>query len=120
MDEVKLRVESREAFRERTMAIARRIDGGDSSADLSEISFATMDGFLQLVTPQRWHLLRTLRRNGKTSSPALAILLGRDGESVEADIAHLHAVDLIDIDDAGDISVPWSRVSAEMDIGQAA
>ena len=120
MDEVKLRVEGRDVFWSRAMAVARRIDAGDYTPEAASLSFPTMDGFLQLVTPERWHLLRTLRRHGKVSVHSLAMALERDEQGVDADVAALLAVDLIVRDEAAHISVPWSKISAVMDLGQAA
>ena len=120
MDEVKLQVESSDAFWARAMAVARRIDAGDHTPEPASLSFPTLDGFLQFVTPERWHLLRTLRRHGNVSVHSLAMALERDEQGVDADVAALLAVDLIVRDEAAHISVPWSKISVVMDLGQAA
>lgn len=120
MDEVKLQVESTDAFWTHAMATARRLDAGDYTPEVARLSFPTLDGFLQFVTPGRWQLLRTIRRHGIVSLQDLAELLERDDHSIEADVAALLAVDLLTVDAAGQITVPWRKISAEMDLGQAA
>jgi len=51
---------------------------------------------------------------------ALAQALGRDYRGVHADVGVLVDAGLIERDDSGAISVPWSRVSAEMALDVAA
>jgi predicted transcriptional regulator len=120
MDEVIIRVESADAFKARTMAVARRLDAGDHSPEVAGLSFETMDAFLKIITPARWVALRTLRENGATSIRALATLLGRDYRNVHSDVSALISAGLIERDDDAKISVPWSKISAEMDVGRAA
>jgi predicted transcriptional regulator len=73
-----------------------------------------METFLKVLTPNRWALLRALRGRGPSSIRALAQSLGRDYRGVHADVAVLVDAGLIERDDSGAISVPWSRVTAEM------
>jgi predicted transcriptional regulator len=65
-------------------------------------------------------LLRALRGRGPSSIRALAQTLGRDYRGVHADVAALVDAGLIERDDSGAISVPWSRVTAEMALDAAA
>jgi predicted transcriptional regulator len=120
MNEVKLHVESLDAFAERTMESARRLDRGDRRKQKAHISFESMEGFLRVLTPNRWVLLRTLRGRGPCSIRALAKTLGRDYRGVHGDVATLVDAGLIERDAEGAISVPWRRITAEMALDMAA
>ena len=50
----------------------------------------------------------------------LAARLGRDYRGVHADVTALLELGLIVRDDAGKISVPWSRITAELRLEDAA
>lgn len=55
-----------------------------------------------------------------SSIRALAPALGRDYRGVHADVTVLVDAGLIERDDSGVISVPWSRVTAEVALDVAA
>jgi len=57
---------------------------------------------------------------GPSSIRALAQTLGRDYRGVHSDVGVLVDAGLIERDDSGAISVPWSRVTAEMALDVAA
>jgi predicted transcriptional regulator len=120
MREVKLHVETLDRFIGETMAMAERLDRGERKQQAAHIAFESMETFLKVLTPNRWTLLRTLRGRGPSSIRALAQALGRDYRGVHADVTVLVDAGLIDRDDSGAISVPWSRVSAEMALDVAA
>ena len=120
MKEVKLHVESLDTFVNRTMEAARRLDRGERRRGKGHISFESMEVLLRLLTPNRWALLRTLRGNGSSSIRALARSLRRDYRGVHADVTALVGAGLIVRDPNGTISVPWSRITAEMALDIAA
>ncbi len=120
MREVKLHVETLNHFIGESMAMAERLDRGEREQQGAYIAFESMETFLKVLTPNRWSLLRTLRSRGPSSIRALAQALGRDYRGVHADVTALVDAGLIERDDSGAISVPWSRVSAEMALDVAA
>ena len=120
MNEVKLHVEGLDAFAGRTMKIARDLDRGARGMKAADISFESMEGLLRVLTPNRWLLLRTLRAAGPSSIRGLAKALGRDYRGVHADVAILLGASLIARGEKNMISVPWSRISAEMAVDAAA
>ncbi len=120
MKEVRLHVESLDDFARRSMETARRLDRGERKAREAHISFASMEGLLTALTPNRWRLLRTLRHRGPSSIRALAQALERDYRGVHADVVALIGAGLIERDERNAVLVPWSRITAEMDFGSAA
>jgi predicted transcriptional regulator len=119
VSEVRLHVESLDRFADRSLEVARRLDRGNRRAGRMEIAFETAETLLKVLTPNRWVLLRTLKRGGRMSIRALATSLRRDYRGVHADVVALAEVGLIDRG-AGGIAVPWSRITAEMDVDAAA
>jgi predicted transcriptional regulator len=120
MTEVRLHIEDLDAFAARTMDMARRLDRGERRRAKAHVSFETMEGLLRLLTPNRWVLLRTLRSAGAVSIRALAKALERDYRGVHGDVRTLIDAGLIERDANGMISVPWSRITAEMALDAAA
>jgi predicted transcriptional regulator len=118
--EVELHVETLNRFIGETMAMAERLDRGERKCQAAHIGFENMETFLKVLTPNRWTLLRALRRRGSSSIRALAQALGRDYRGVHADVTALVDAGLIERDGNGAISVPWSRVTAEMALDVAA
>jgi predicted transcriptional regulator len=114
MSEIKIRVESTERFFARARAVARRIDAGDRDVRAFGLSFTTPEQMFSLLTAKRWRLLGELRRHGPWSIRALAGALGRDYKAVHTDVTKLIDAGLIDRDGKGLISVPWTKISAEM------
>ena len=120
MDEVKIRIESLDAFFADAMKMARRLDKGDLAAEPATLSFERMELLLKVLTPNRWTLLRTLRRHGASSIRALSQQLERDYRGVHADVMALIDAGLIEKLEDGKIIVPWSRITAEMAVDVAA
>jgi len=86
----------------------------------ANISFESMEGLLRVLTPNRWVLLRTLRAAGPSSIRGLAKALGRDYRGVHGDVSILLDAGLLARREKGMISVPWSRITAEMAVDAAA
>jgi predicted transcriptional regulator len=115
MREVTLRVEDLDSFFEGALAMGRRLDEGANKVGVAKLAFESMAGLLKLLTANRWTLMATLRKLGPVSIRALA----RDYRGVHADVALLTDAGLIVRDGHGKVSVPWSRITAEMDFGAA-
>jgi predicted transcriptional regulator len=120
MNEVKIQIESVDDFFSGALDMAKRLDKGDRASKPASIAFETMELLLKALTPNRWRLLRTLRANGACSIRALSQLLKRDYRGVHADVTALLEAGLIERSDNGKIAVPWSRITAEMNVDIAA
>lgn len=119
MSELKLTVESLESFETESREMARALDRGATRTNAARFAFESMDGLLRALTANRWALIRTLRRAGPSSIRALAHAVGRDYWAVHADVTALLATGLVERDTAGRIFMPWSRISAELELGSA-
>lgn len=120
MSDIHLSVESLDAFEATTRDMARRLDDGDRRASSGHFAFESMEALLQVLTANRWRLIRILRRTGPGSIRSLAQAAGRDYRAVHADVTALLQSGLIERDDAGRIFVPWSRLTAGFDLDTAA
>ncbi len=120
MSEIKLHVTDVDGFLASAREAVRRIDRGDLGEQESVVAFENAEMLLGVLTANRWRLLRSLRAAGPISIRRLAGLLGRDYRGVHADVAMLREVGLIDRTDDGKILVPWSRITAEMNVEDVA
>ena len=120
MNEVRLHAESLDAFKDRTMAMARRLDRGERRGSKAHVSFETMEALLRVLTPNRWTLLRASRNAGPSSIRALAKAVRRDYRGVHADVTALLEAGLMARDESGAVGVPWSKITAEMAFDAAA
>mgnify|MGYP001030761603 CR=1 FL=1 len=120
MSEVKIHISNLDSFFSDALDMARRLDGGDLAPEAATVSFESMELLLKVLTPNRWTLLRSLRKQGPSSIRALAHLLGRDYRGVHADVVTLLHAGLVERTADGRIIVPWSRITAEMAIDVAA
>lgn len=120
MSEVRLHVSDMDGFFDDAATAARAIDAGDAVEAGADIAFESMDLLLKVLTPNRWRLLRELKRSGPTSIRQLAQGLGRDYRGVHSDVAALVDAGLIERMQDGAICVPWTRITAEMVITEAA
>ena len=107
MAEIKLHVQSLDDFFVDAKRMARRLDAGDRTVEETHISFESMEVLLKALTPNRWRMLGRLRKLGPSSIRALAQALGRD-------------LGLIDRTESGKIVVPWSHITAEVALDEAA
>lgn len=120
MSEIKIRTESDRSFFERARKAARAIDAGDRRRRSTDLSFASPELLFKALTANRWSLLRALRNAGPLSIRALAKLLGRDYRGVHADIIALIEIELVERDAERKVLVPWSRITTELTMDQAA
>jgi predicted transcriptional regulator len=120
MNEVKLYVGTFEGFVEDTLRMAENLDAGDRTDEPALFGFAKAETLFALLTPKRWELLRVLKAIGSSSIRSLAKALGRDYRGVHADVTALIHGGLIERGEDRLIHVPWSKITAEMDVEAAA
>lgn len=120
MNEVKLEVSTLDDFFGGALDMADRLDRGDVTPAPAHLAFERMEGLLRVLTANRWRLLRRLRTDGASSIRALAKALERDYRGVHADVVALVDAGLVERDPDGRISVPWTRITAEMALDIAA
>lgn len=78
------------------------------------LSFENSALLLKTLTSKRLELLQGLHELGKSSIRNLAKRLNRDYSNVYQDIKVLHRIDLVCQDEAGNYSVPWSKIITEI------
>jgi predicted transcriptional regulator len=120
MAEIKLHVQNLEDFFADARRMARRLDAGDRIVEETHISFESMEVLLKALTPNRWRMLRRLRMLGPSSIRALSQALGRDYRGVHSDVGSLIELGLIERMESGKIFVPWSHITAEISLEEAA
>ena len=120
MSEVRLHLSDIDTFFDRAAGDSRRIDDGDLQQQSAQIAFQSMDALLAVLTPNRWRLLKALKAEGPVSIRGLSQSLGRDYRGVHADVAALLDVGLIEKNAEAKILVGWDRITAEMQITEAA
>ena len=120
MAEIKLHVQSLDDFFVDAKRMARRLDAGDRTVEETHISFESMEVLLKALTPNRWRMLGRLRKLGPSSIRALAQALGRDYRGVHSDVGAMLDLGLIDRTESGKIVVPWSHITAEVALDEAA
>ena len=109
-----IRLSSREDALDRFEAAWHLASGRAAPAPLAVLSFADLPLLMKTLTPARWDLLRRLAKAGPLSVYALAKLLGRDYKNVHTDVTQLWETNLVEKDSAGQLSVPWASVRAEL------
>ena len=87
--------------------------GGRVKAE-QRLSFENMNTLLKILTPGRWVLLKTLRKNGPMSVRALSNDLDRDYKNVHTDVRRLEQIGLIGRTKDSRIEVPWDIVEARL------
>lgn len=120
MSEIKLHVDDLDGFFRQAQELARRLDRGEAPEGGTHLSFESMELLLRVLTPNRWLLLKALRRRGPSSIRALAKALERDYRGVHADVTALREVGLVQRDEQGRVLVPWSRIVADVALDAAA
>ncbi|HEX6158226.1 MAG TPA: MarR family transcriptional regulator [Burkholderiales bacterium] len=84
------------------------------TVSLSVLAFADLPLLLRTLTPARWVLLESLRREAAASIYELARRLGRDYKNVHTDVARLAELGLIERREDGSVAVTWDGVRAEL------
>lgn len=119
MNEIKIHLEDTKAFFDRAKTVARQLDEGTGLLSEAHLSFDSIELLLKVLTPNRWAALTMLKSTGPSSIRALGIALGRDYKAVHSDVAALVDAGLMMRDASARISVPWRRLSAEMELAAA-
>lgn len=88
--------------------------GKTPAAPEEQLYFEDLDTLLKVLSPQRWSLLRTLKKQGPTSVRSLAKALGRDYKTVHTNSKVLESAGLIARTDRGLVMVPWTTVIAKV------
>lgn len=92
----------------------RKIEKGKPVESEEYLTFDNMETLLRVLTPTRWALLRSLRREGPLSIRALSSSLTRDYKNVHTDVKELERVGLVARVKDGKFVVPWDTVLAEV------
>ncbi len=118
--ELVITAETPDAFLDRTLDAARRLDAGAYKAGPSRLSFTSMEQLLETLTGNRWRLIRQLQKAGHRSIRALSKDLGRDYRGVHSDVMKLMETGLVAKDGEGLVFVPWRKITAEIKAEEAA
>jgi len=78
------------------------------------ITFENMQTLLSILTPKRWLILETLKKQGPASVRSLARVLGRDYKTVHTSIKILESTGLVERTEDGLVMVPWTTLVAEV------
>ena len=92
----------------------KRAERGESFSTDHLLHFETLDMLLKTLTPARWRLLKSLRRQGPMSIRSLAKTLKRDYKNTHTDVKRLIQIGLIEKRADGRIEVPWDIVEARL------
>jgi len=76
--------------------------------------FENLLTLLRVLTPQRWVMLQTLKKQGPASVRSLAKTLGRDYKTVHSSLRILESTGLVSRTDSGLLMVPWTTLVAEV------
>jgi predicted transcriptional regulator len=85
---------------------------GAAKETTAHIAFETPELLLQMLTLERWELLKALCGSGRMTHPEAAQRVGRGVVAVNADIDMLAKAGIIERDD-DDVEFPFDRVRVE-------
>ena len=74
------------------------------------LTFESMTGFLEVLTPTRVTLLHRLKQHGPMTINALAQLLNRDCKNVDTDVKALEELNIVGRSEDKLIEVPWDEI----------
>ncbi len=92
----------------------KRAERGRKVKSEHRLNFEDLNTLLKILTPGRWVLLKTLRKNGPMSVRALSKEIGRDYKNVHTDVKRLEEIGLIGRTKDSRIEVPWDIVEARL------
>ena len=92
----------------------KRAERGRKVKAEHRLNFEDLNTLLKILTPGRWVLLKTLRKNGPMSVRALSKEIGRDYKNVHTDVRRLEQIGLIGRTKDSRIEVPWDIVEARL------
>ena len=99
---------------DRFEAAWNRVAEGRKVSPLRILSLENLPLFVKTLTPARWALLETLRKEGTVSIYALARKLERDYKNVHTDVTALVQLGLIEKSGKTEVGVAWDVVRAEL------
>jgi predicted transcriptional regulator len=112
---IKVEIRDERTSAEEFITAWRRAEEGKSPELPKErIYFQDLATLLNVLTPRRLEMLKTLHAVGPLSIRALARELGRDYKNVHSDTKVMERLGLIHCDAKGLLRVPWSSIVAEL------
>lgn len=114
MTTVTLGVSSIEETKRRTAAALRGEPVG------AFISFATPELLWQVLTPNRWQVLRTLTGEDELAVREVARRLGRDVKAVHNDLTALATAGIIERTEGGHVHFPYDTIHVDYMLTAAA
>lgn len=99
---------------DRFEAAWHRVAEGRAMRPLEILNFPDLPALLRTLSVARWTLLQKLREAGPLSIYELARRLERDYKNVHTDVTQLAALQLIERQEDGRITVPWELLRAEL------
>jgi predicted transcriptional regulator len=99
---------------DRFEAAWNRLAEGQKVQPYRVLSLEDLPAFARALTPARWALLESIRKEGPASIYELAKRLGRDYKNVHTDVSALLRINVAEKDPQGRICVGWDAVRAEM------
>ena len=95
----------------------RRAEAGEAVEEpVDRLYFQDLGALLQVLTPRRFALLKSLHEAGPESVRALSRRLSRDYKNVYNDVKALEQVGLIVRTADKLLSAPWDKVGAEIQL----
>ena len=91
-------------------------EGEQLATPLKQLSFESMNGFLNCITPQRWELLTALRKHGRCCIRKLADVLSRDYKNTHTNVKMLLEAGLVEKDSDGLFFAPWNNVETHLQL----
>jgi predicted transcriptional regulator len=79
---------------------------GRKTQHVSACYFASLKAFQKILTPQRYDLLKAIRKNQPSSVHELSAIVGRDLASVQEDVNVLVDMDFIELEHHGEQRTP--------------
>jgi predicted transcriptional regulator len=98
---------------DRFEAAWHRVQEGRAMRPLEILSFQDLPLLIRTLSPARWALLESLRKEPCTIY-ALARRVQRDYKNVHTDVTQLAALGLIERQDDGRVAVVWDLLRAEL------
>ena len=99
---------------DRFEAAWNRVAEGRKVSPLRVLTLEDLPLFVKVLTPARWTLLETLRREGTVSIYGLTRKLARNYKNVHTDVTALVELGLIGKSGKTEIRVDWDVVRAEL------
>lgn len=114
-------LETLDQMRERSLAVARRLDAGKRVPEADyHLNFETAGQLLAEISRERLRLLAQLHEAGPSTVYALAKRLERNYSNVHADVKRLLELGLIERDEQKRVWVPWREIRITLPLAKAA